>query len=329
MRIVCRLFKFFIPSKLEKIAKETGFMVRNSKLMVDTFVKAMTLGCLDTKNITEEVIADKCSLIQNGVSLTKQAISNRLKNSVPFFRELINIAMNELYTGILAESLSHLTDVFEDVKLLDATTISLPDKLSKEYPGMGGRNAKSALKIQTVYSAIKHSITSFNVTAGLTHDVNEWTNVTSKLTKNELVIADLGYYDFKAFEEICKSNYFLSRFKKNRNFYVIDETLKSGYKKFDLIKRLKASKGYIDEEVYIKSKDSKMMKVRLVGNKLSNRIASMRIRKNVLKNNKQNISSELKTLLHWNLVITSTRRKVKWQGNYWIISPKMADRTAI
>lgn len=66
--------------------------------------------------------------------------------------------------------------------------------------------------------------------------VNEWTNVTSKLTKNEHIIADLGYYDFKAFEEISKSNYFLSRFKKNRNFYVIDETLKNGYKKFDLIK---------------------------------------------------------------------------------------------
>ena len=86
---------------------------------------------------------------------------------------------------------------------------------------------------------------------------------------------------------------------------MIDETLKNGYKKFNFIKRLKTSKGYIDEEVYIKSKDSKMMKVRLVGNKLSNKIASIRIRKNVLKNNKQNISSELKILLHWNLVITN------------------------
>lgn len=66
-QLVSRLLKLFIPSIIEEVAKTTGFMKRHFKLLPETFAKAMTLGLLDTKNITEEVIAEKCSGIQNGV----------------------------------------------------------------------------------------------------------------------------------------------------------------------------------------------------------------------------------------------------------------------
>ncbi|WP_054741667.1 transposase [Cellulosilyticum ruminicola] len=56
--------------------------------------------------------------------------------------------------------------------LLDATTISLPNQVTDDYTGMGDRNAKSALKIQTLYSAVHHSITDFEITSGVTHDTN-------------------------------------------------------------------------------------------------------------------------------------------------------------
>ena len=41
-------------------------MKRHSKLLPETFVKVMSLGLLDQKNITEEVIVEKCAAIQNG-----------------------------------------------------------------------------------------------------------------------------------------------------------------------------------------------------------------------------------------------------------------------
>ena len=83
-KLVSRLFKFCIPSIIEEIAKISGFMKRHSKLLPETFAKAMTLGLLDIKNSTEEVIAEKCAVIQDGVSLSKQAISARLQDSELF-----------------------------------------------------------------------------------------------------------------------------------------------------------------------------------------------------------------------------------------------------
>lgn len=54
-KLVSRLFKLFIPSKIEEIAKQTGFMKRHSKLLPETFAKAMTLGLID-ESIAEEVM---------------------------------------------------------------------------------------------------------------------------------------------------------------------------------------------------------------------------------------------------------------------------------
>ena len=194
-RLVCRLFKLFIPSFIENVAKSSGFMKRHSKLLPETFAKAMSLGLLDSKNITEEVIAEKCATIQNGVSLTKQAISKRLGDSIPFLQELLKRAFSLIYDNALESHSSLLLNYFSDVKLLDATTISLPDQVADDYVGMGGRNAKAALKIQTLYNAIHHSITDFDITSGVTHDVNILPKVIGRLTEKELLLADLGYFD--------------------------------------------------------------------------------------------------------------------------------------
>ncbi|WP_054743301.1 hypothetical protein [Cellulosilyticum ruminicola] len=128
-RLVSRLFKLFIPSIIEKIAKSSGFMKRHSKLLPETFAKAMSLGLLDCKNITEEVIVEKCDSIQNGVSLSKQAISKRLNESIPFLKKLLQRAFALIYVNALESHSSLLLKYFSDVKLLDATTISLSDKL--------------------------------------------------------------------------------------------------------------------------------------------------------------------------------------------------------
>lgn len=100
-KLVSRLFKLFIPSIIEEIAKTSGFMKRHSKLLPETFAKVMTLGLLDTKNITEKVIAEKCAAIQNGISLSKQAISSRLQDSEFFLKELLKRAFSLIYSNTL------------------------------------------------------------------------------------------------------------------------------------------------------------------------------------------------------------------------------------
>ena len=308
-RLVSRLFKLFIPSIIEEIAKSSGFMKRHSKLLPETFAKAMSLGLLDCKNITEEVIAEKCASIQNGISLSKQAISKRLNESIPFLKKLLQRAFSLIYANALESHSSLLLNYFSDVKLLDATTISLPDQVVDDYAGMGGRNAKAALKIQTLYSAISHSITAFDITSGVTHDTNALPTMLNELTENELFLADLGYFDTAFLRKLQEKNFFISRIKTNLKLYKAVSETYSIYEKLDLKELLSQGSDSIDQQVYIGTESCNKLKVRLVGNKLSDEIATKRIKKAILQNNGEDIDSHKRQLLHWNLMITNISKE--------------------
>jgi len=308
-RLVSRLFKLFIPSIIEETAKSSGFMKRHSKLLPETFAKSMSLGLLDCKNITEEVIAEKCASIQNGVSLSKQAIAKRLKESIPFLKELLQRAFSLIYANALEDHTSLLLNYFSDIKILDATTISLPDQLSGDYIGMGGHNAKSALKIQTLYSAIHHSITKFDITSGVTHDTNALPTMIGELTENELFLADLGYFDTTFLRKIQEKNFFISRIKTNLKLYKAISEVYSIYRLVDLKELFRQCNDSIDQEVYIGTEKSNKLKVRLVGTKLSDEVAAKRIKKAIQQNNGKPIDEHKCQLLHWNFMITNISKE--------------------
>ena len=309
-KLVSRLFKLFIPSIIEEIAKSSGFMKRHSKLLPQTFVKAITLGLLDAKNITEEVIAEKCAIIQNGVSLTKQAIGARLQESEVFLKELLKRTFSLIYSNALESHSSLLLKYFSDVKLLDATTISLPDQMADDYAGMGGRNAKSALKIQTLYSAINHTITCFDITSGVTHDTLALPEMIDTLSEKELLLADLGYFDTKQLQKISEKNFFISRIKTNLKLFKCISDKYAIYEQIDVDEMLKKGTHSIDQEIYIGAETSVKLKVRLVGAKLPNEIAHKRIKKAIIQNDGNEISSSKREILHWNLMITNIDAEV-------------------
>ncbi|WP_157047577.1 hypothetical protein [Cellulosilyticum ruminicola] len=85
------------------------------------------------------MIAEKCASIQNSVSLSKQAILKRLNESIPFLKKLLQRAFALIYANALERHSSLLLNYFSDIKLLDTTTISLPDQTVDDYAGMSGR----------------------------------------------------------------------------------------------------------------------------------------------------------------------------------------------
>lgn len=309
-KLVSRLFKLFIPSIIEEIAKSSGFMKRHSKLLPETFAKAMTLGLLDAKNITEEVIAEKCAVIQNGVSLTKQAIGARLQDSTLFLKALLEKAFSLIYSNALENHVSFLLKYFSDVKLLDATTISLPDQVANDYVGMSGRNAKSALKIQTLYSVINHSITHFDITSGVTHDTLALPEMIKTLSEKELFLADLGYFDTNQLQKIGKKNFFISRIKTNLKLFKVVSEKYSIYEQLDMASILKKLTNSVDQEVYVGTDSHSKLKVRLVGTKLPTEVAHKRIKKAIIQNDGNDISDTKREILHWNLMITNIEANV-------------------
>ena len=257
----------------------------------------------------EEVIAEKCASIQNGVALSKQAIAKRLKESIPFLKKLLQRAFSLIYANALEDHISLLLNYFSDIKLLDATTISLPDQLSGDYAGMGGHNAKSALKIQTLYSAIHHSITKFDITSGVTHDTNALSTMLEQLNKNELFLADLGYFDTTFLRKIQEKNFFISRIKTNLKLYKAISEVYSIYESLDLKELFHQCNDSIDQEVYIGTEKCNKLKVRLVGIKLSDEITAKRIKKAIQQNNGNPIAENKRQLLHWNLMITNISKE--------------------
>lgn len=218
---------------------------------------------------------------------------------------MLQKAFSLIYSSALENHSSLLLAHFSDIKILDATTISLPDKVEKNYPGMGGRNAKAALKIQTLYSAINHSITHFDITSGVTHDACALPQMLEQLSYKELFLADLGYFDTECLQKISKENFFISRIKTNFKVFTAVSEKYHIYEQVAMPELFKSSTHSIDQEVYIGPNSTCKLKVRLVGVKLPDEVAHKRIQKAIKQNDGNDISSEKREILHWNLMITN------------------------
>ncbi|OOB76944.1 MAG: hypothetical protein BEN19_03255 [Epulopiscium sp. Nuni2H_MBin003] len=216
--------------------------------------------------------------------------------------------MSSSYSILVDDCHSKITNHFTDIKLLDATIITLPDKVSKDYKGCGGRNSKASMKIQTLYSMGTHSIKHFDITQGVTHDTNALPEVINQLGENELLLSDLGYFDINSLRKIGEQNFFISRIKSNLLIFEEADDVENFYKEIDMTKLLKKNKtDILDKEIYIGCKDNNALRVRLIATKLPCDIASKRIQKAIKQNGGKEISAKKRTLLHYNIVITNVK----------------------
>lgn len=110
-----------------------------------------------------------------------------------------------------------------------------------DYPGMGGRNAKASLKIQTMYSAINHSITHFDITSGVAHDTGTLPEMIQALSTKELFLADLGYFDTAYLRKIGEQNLFISRIKTNLKVFNAVSEKHCIYEPLNLAQMLKST----------------------------------------------------------------------------------------
>ncbi|MEG0319882.1 MAG: transposase, partial [Niameybacter sp.] len=68
-------------------------------------------------------------------------------------------------------------------------------------------------------SAVNHTITHFDITSGVTHDSQCLTEMIKQLSKSDLFLADLGYFDTDFLKKLNENNFFISRIKTNLKLY--------------------------------------------------------------------------------------------------------------
>jgi len=146
--------KFFYAKKINEIAINIGFTKRFGKLEAITFVKAFVIGILNTSEVTVKEIATICGDIQPGLKITASAINQRLKMGGLLIKEIFKQSMEQATKQAISVETVKILRQFNNVYLCDASTVSLPDKLSKKWKGLGGTNANAALKIQVMFNIL-------------------------------------------------------------------------------------------------------------------------------------------------------------------------------
>jgi hypothetical protein len=289
-----------------EIAKYTGFTKRRTMLIPETLVKVFTFGLLNIPNPSLNEIASKCEELQPGLQISKVAIHKRLKKTSMLLQEVFKETMQTTINNMLAVKITKIFSQFKDVKICDSTKITLPNKLANIWPGLGGSNAKSALKIQGVYSLVSSLFSNIELTKAPGSDTTYTDKLLTLIDKNELLITDLGYFSKAFFEKLAdKGAYYLTRIHKKTMIYIENKDI---LKKIDIAQFLK-NKTVVDEQVLIGTKYKKQLKCRLVAIRLPEEVVNQRRRKANKKSKSKQLSKRETELLAWNIIITNVSKE--------------------
>jgi len=140
-QVLQKLFK----KTADKVARETKFVQRESKMTGSKFLLVWVIGFLQHPKASLNILCQVAADI--GVSITKQGIQKRLiPATVEFFEEMFSYAKAMLQNKIPI-SLALLTQ-FTAIELVDSSGIGLSDSLADEFPGAGRDGPKEELKMQ-------------------------------------------------------------------------------------------------------------------------------------------------------------------------------------
>jgi hypothetical protein len=125
-----------LTTTANRLARETGFVRRASKLTGAHFVQALVFGWLNNPNATLQQLAQMAGTV--GVPISSQGLDQRFSQvAANLLRRVLEVAVGSLVT---ADPVAiPLLQRFRGVYLLDSSTIVLPNELAAVWHGCGGR----------------------------------------------------------------------------------------------------------------------------------------------------------------------------------------------
>jgi hypothetical protein len=205
----------FCGSKLEQIARTTGFLKRKSKITPSVFVDLMF------RWISQRCSLDKLTLesqIEHSVLITKQALDERFSEaSISFSKNLLAQAISE---QIKIPSAKEQMALFNRVLIKDSTRFHIDNSLKEHFPGYGGDASEAGISIQFEYDLKQGGISDIDLQSVIDRDSTDALNKQETIQKKDLIIRDLGYYHGKVIKHISESEaYYISRLHQSCNVY--------------------------------------------------------------------------------------------------------------
>jgi len=215
------IVKFYTPEVIEEIARETGFVQRESKLGGVEFLGIMTQGLYSNPNATLNQMAGMVKDINPDVKISGPGIHQRIVGSGrAFLQEMLSRAMQLSVSHIIPEDISGILSGFTKVHLQDSTQTSLPPELSQRWGGSGGSASTAGMKIQLMLDYKSGQYEKIVIEEGKSADQSYMKEAVKLVGSGELMIYDLGYFDTNCMMDLAeKGAYFLSRFNHRAGLY--------------------------------------------------------------------------------------------------------------
>jgi hypothetical protein len=195
----------------DKVARETGFTKRESKLTGAKFAQALVLGWLNKPEATLDELSQAAAAV--GVKISAQGLNQRFSSeAAALLGQVLNAALSQI---IAADPVAiPLLQRFSGVIVQDSSIISLPDALVQVWQGCGGNDGHhvSALKLQVRFDLLTGTLQGPLLEPGRANDRGSALQAAT-LLPGALRIADLGYFSLdqlRAFD--AGGAYFLTRF---------------------------------------------------------------------------------------------------------------------
>lgn len=297
------------------IAKKSKFCVRARNLMPYTFVVVLLMGCIGDINSNPASLERICLLLKKWfkVKIKPQSLKNKInqKNASDFIKEVMGVIIKHYVGNTLKRIFKTRTfkiSLFNQILIQDSTVFSLPDSMSRIFPGCGGNSSAAAVKIDFIIDLNAKFILRVKCKAGKTNDGKMGKDINDVLDENDLVLRDLGYYNLSEFSNFIRKNiYFISRLSINTHIYLN----KDDEEPIDINKYLiniGINKKKIDIDVFVGKKER--IPLRLIGIKVPKIVVEKRKEQYKKKNHGKKPSEAICEWNKFTLMITNIDRRI-------------------
>jgi hypothetical protein len=217
----------------DKVARETKFVQRESKLTGSKFLLSWVVGFVQHPKASLNIL---CQVAEDiGVRVTKQGMQKRLTQAAVKFMEEMFERVRAALQNRIPIPLALLTQ-FAAIQLVDSTGIALPDSLADEFPAAGGSGPQAGLKLQTIWEFLRGNLSAVVRQAGRQPDQG-FDGHLAHVARGTLFLSDLGYFVLASLRDIARGlAYFISRLDTKCALY--DPTTE---KRLDLLALLRQS----------------------------------------------------------------------------------------
>jgi Transposase DDE domain len=298
------LTEFLAADQIEASARRTKFGQRASKITGTLFVAWVTFGRGSAPKTTLAQLVAKAAQLEQPVEVTPEALQQRRnERAVAFWQDLLQTAFTKLHTGdtVCEEA---LFAPFSRVYIADSTGFGLPESLTAQFPGAGGRGAKAGAKIQLVWDSKSPTFAHFALIPWPVPDNKYVDTVVALARPPSLFLFDLGYCNLAAFAQIATAHAsFLSRLNHQTTLL---EVVGGRHQPLDLPRSLaRETRPLVEKTVQLGARERGA--ARLIAVRMPEAIVKERRRqaRAVAKKRGSTPSQAHLTLLAWKLFITN------------------------